>query len=297
MRNLSTRKRTPNDDILSVRRLDSSVIDKHTITVPEKASDPIIVWGDSVKRDLSILDEKTLKKCMKWPKSTTSRCHNCAYTFTGVPVPLPIHKDTLRNVYYCSGSFCSWQCAKSFNLRETSPAGRGNRNMYISILCYRLWVKLLNENDIEIKNNMKTYCSYRLEPAKSRSTLIEFGGDLTIEEYRKGFCGVLPPIEDIRKTSPLLNLRKIALVPFINTISSDNKTEEPVKKVDGEKGSFFRGTQRIETNRVAEFNNSFCDRLKKAKEDPTLMTRKKKRDDSNTLMSSMGIEIKKRSKM
>lgn len=293
MRNISERKRTSSDDVMAIRRQNSTVVDKNSITVPEKSSEPIIVWGDCVKRDFSLDDDHILKKCMEWPKSTTSRCHNCAHSFTGVPVPLPVHRDALRNVYYCTGNYCSWQCAKSFNLRETSPAGRGNRNMYISILSYRLWIKLIKDSP-DLKNNLKTYCQYRLDPALPRSTLKEFGGNLSIEEYRKGFSGVLPPIESIKETSPLLNLRKIAIVPFINTNVSE--TTQTVQKVESD-GSFFRGTQRIERNRVAEFNNSFCDRLKKAKEDPSLMRRKKKRDDSNTLMSSMGIEIKKRSKI
>lgn len=293
MRDILSRKRSSNDDIMSVRRQNTTIVDKDKITIPDKPETPIIVWGDSIERDFSLADDKILKKCMKWPKSTTNKCHNCAHPFTGVPVPLPIHRDSLRNVYYCSGTFCSWQCAKSFNLRETSPAGRGNRNMYISILSYRLWIKLLKD-DTETTESLKSYCDYRINPALPRSTLKDFGGNLEIDEYRKGFCGVIPPIEDIRKTSPLLNLRKIAIVPFINTNSSE--TTQTVEKVESE-GSFFRGTQRIETNRVQEFNNSFCDRLKKAKEDPTLMRRKKKRDDSNTLMSSMGIEIKKRSKI
>ncbi len=292
MRNISHRKRTSDDDIMTVRRQDTTTVDKDNIILPEKPSNPIIVWGDSIHRDLDLSDDKTIKRCMEWPKSTNNKCHNCAHSFTGIPVPLPIHRDSLRNVYYCSGNYCSWQCAKSFNLRETSPAGRGNRNMYISILSYRLWVKLLKE---EPENNikMKTYCDYRIDPARPRSTLKDFGGNLDIDEYRKGFCGVLPPVEDIMETSPLLNLRKIAIVPFINTNSSE--TTQTLEKVESE-GTFFRGTQRIETNRVQEFNNSFCDRLKKAKEDPTLMRRKKKRDDSNTLMSSMGIQINKRSK-
>ena len=226
---------------------------------------------------------------MKWPKNTDKKCHNCTYQFEGVPVPLPIYKDEMRNIYYCTGNFCSWQCSKAFNLRETSPAGRGNRNMYISILAYKMWVKILKDKP-EIHQNMRTFCVYKIDPARPRFELKDFGGNLTIEEYRKGFSGVLPPEKSIVETSPLLTLRKIAIVPFIDTNSV--KTSAPVKNT--EEDTTFRGVKRIETNRVQEFNNSFCERLRKAKVDPTLMKRRKTRDESNTLLSSMGIKIKKR---
>jgi len=227
---------------------------------------------------------------MKWPKKTDKKCHNCSYPFEGIPVPLPIHKDELRNIYYCSGNFCSWQCSKAFNMRETSPAGKGNRNMYISILAYKTWIKILKDTP-EIYDSVKSFCFYKIDPARPRFELQDFGGSLTIEEYREGFCGVLPPLSSIAETSPLITLRSMAVVPFIDT--DGVKATTTVKKTEQE--VTFKGIRRLETNRVQEFNNSFCERLKKARDDPTLMKRKKAPDDSNTLLSSMGIKIKKRS--
>lgn len=260
------------------------------MSIPTIQSEPLIVWGDSKNRRSISVNDEILKSCMMWPKHTDKKCHNCTYSFEGVPVPLPIHKDEMRNIYYCSGNFCSWQCSKAFNLRETSAAGRGNRNMYISILAYRMWVKILKDKP-DMHGKMKSFCYYKIDPARPRFELKDFGGNLTIEEYREGFCGVLPPEHLIIETSPLLTLRKMAVVPFIDT---DNvKSSVPVKKTDQD--IIFKGIKRIETNRVQEFNNSFCERLRKAKIDPTLMKRRKTRDDSNTLVSAMGIKIQKRS--
>lgn len=293
MRTIVHRKRTSDDDIKSIRRLSNADVTNTTVTIPEGPETPIVVWGSGYVTENTDL----IKHCLQWPISSDKRCHNCAHFFDGVPVPLPLSRDELRQVYFCEGKFCSWQCVKSFNMRETSPAGRGNRNMYIAVLAYKTWMKLKNPViDAETREKMRTYCNYRLNPAPPRSTLVEFGGKLSIDEYRKDFCGIVPPSEIIKQTSPFLNIRKMAVLPFIDTdtISSFSASKKSVQRIE-QTGSFL-GTRRIDTNREQEYNNSFVNRLKKAKLDPAIMTRKKKLDVSNTLLSSMGIEIKKRSR-
>lgn len=285
------RERTVEDDMDSVRHVSTVKVVDDIMSIPSPRREPLIIWGDSVKRESITINDDILKSCMKWPRNTTKKCHNCTYGFDGIPVPLPMHKDELRNIYYCTGNFCSWQCSKAFNLRETPSAGRGNRNMFISILAFKTWDKIL-KREPELQKKLKTYCDYKINPARPRTSLQDFGGDLTIEEYREGFSGVIPPEESIVETSPLLTLRKIAIVPFIDT--NTVRTSTPVKNTDQD--GLFRGTKRIETNRVQEFSNSFCERLKKAKADPNLMKRKKAPSDANTLVSSMGIKINKRSR-
>lgn len=170
--------------------------------------------------------------------------------------------------------------------------------MYIAVLAYKTWIKLKYVAvDAETSEKMKTYCKYRLDPAPPRSRLVEFGGNMSIEEYRKNFCGVVPPSDIIADTSPFLNIRRMAVLPFIDTDSAESSVRAPNKSVQhiDDAGSFL-GTKRIATNREQEFNNSFVDRLKRARLDPAIMRRKKQLDVSNTLLSTMGIEIKKRSR-
>ncbi len=296
---VSHRERSAEDDMRSVRNETSAVKsgDALSISIPLPREGPIVVWADSVQRASIRADDDVLRSCMEWPKSTEKKCHNCSHRFDGVPVPLPVYRDELRNIYHCSGNFCSWQCSKAFNNRETSPAGRGNRNMYISLLAYRLWVKMLRDKP-SLRDNARSFCSYRIEPARPRFDLRDFGGNLTIEEYREGFFGVLPPEDMIESANPLVTLRSLAVVPFIDTNiarePSAAATRKKKKNADGAGEGAFRGIKRIETDRVMEFSNSFCDRLKRARADPTLMRRKKARDESNTLLSSMGIKIRKR---
>ncbi|CAN0558112.1 unnamed protein product [Ectocarpus sp. 12 AP-2014] len=294
MRNILKRKRVEADDIKSIQRVANVNVIDNTITIPDIPETPIVVWGKLFRAD----DTDAVKACLQWPLSYDKRCHNCAHFFEGVPVPLPVSRDDLRHVYFCEGKFCSWQCAKSFNMRETSPAGRGNRNMYISVLAYKTWIKLKKGViDTKTKQKMKTYCDYRLHPAAPRAKLQEFGGEMSIEEYRKDFCGIIPPSEIIEKTSPFLNIRRMAVLPFIDTDSASSCPNVSRKSVQHiESMASFVGTKRIDTNREQEFNNSFVDRLKRARLDPAIMRRKKELDVSNTLLSSMGIEIKKRSR-
>jgi len=289
MRDIVTRDRTKKDDINAIRKICKVVDNEKEIIVPKPSSEPIVVWKDSITDNELATDDEIILKCLEWPISTKSRCHHCAYSFEGVPIPLPMHKDEVRNVYYCQGRFCSWQCAKGFNVRETDYSGRGNRNMYIAILAFRMWSKLKNEIPFDA-DKARTYCYRKIDIAPPRSTLIDFGGKKTIKEYRRGFCGIIPPSDLIAITSPFLTIKSMAIMPFIDTDNVANSSN--VKAIDSTPS--FMGTKQMDTNHVQVFNNSFCDRLKKAKTDPTLMKRKKKRDDSNTLLSSMGIQIKKR---
>ena len=297
MRTISQRKRTADDDILSVHRLPNAHVTSDRVTIPERPSGPIVVWGK--RRSVGRSDAASTGSCLKWPLSSAKRCHNCAHHFEGVPVPLPMSRDELRQVYFCEGNFCSWQCAKSFNMRETSPAGRGNRNMYIAVLAYKTWFKLRTQgrSTPTSLDKMRTYCNYRLDPAPPRSKLVEFGGDMTIEEYRKDFCGIVPPAKKIEETSSLLNIRQMNVLPFVDTttagpsLGAASSTSTDRKR---ETAGCFLGTRRLETNHVQEFNNSFVKKLREAKMDPDIMRRKKEMNVANTLLSTMGIEIKER---
>lgn len=289
MKRIIERERTVEDDIDSIRKISRVDNNENEIMIPKKPEEPIVVWKDSLTKDALSTNDDLLLMCLKWPTSTTSKCHNCAHKFDGIPIPLPMHKDEVRNIYYCQGKFCSWQCAKGFNMRETNQSGRGNRNMYISILAYKMWSKVKNEIPFDLQK-AKTYCYRKIDPAPPKSILIDFGGKVTITEYRKGFCGICPPLDLINKTSPFLTIKSMSIVPFVDT----DKLGKTTKVETIENAPTFMGTKQLDTNHVQAFNNSFCNRLKDAKKDPSLMRRKKKRDDSNTLLSSMGIKIKKR---
>ncbi|CAM9205512.1 unnamed protein product [Pylaiella littoralis] len=295
MRMISRRERVTADDVKSVQRRPNVEVTKSTLVIPDVPRSPIVMWGYYNRGGGS----EAIKSCLRWPSSSDARCHNCAHFFDGVPVPLPVSRDDLRKVYFCEGTFCSWQCAKSFNMRETSPAGRGNRNMYIALLAYKTWIKLVHADDADdgTRESLQTYCRHRLHPALPRSNLVEFGGHMSIEEYRTGFCGIVPPADVKNEIGPRPSPGITAVQSIVDADPCPAPRAPPKGLGAGARGRRSAGMRRIESKRDEVLNNDFCTRLKKARLDPALMVRKKEADVSNTLVFSMGIEIKKRSRV
>ena len=278
----SFRPRTTEDDIRSIQRL--KPVSGGGIPLPTKV--PIVSWDRPVtgqEGDFGSTEEDVLK-CISWPRSTTLLCHNCCYSFDGVPVPLPQSYDALRKVYHCRGNFCSWQCAKAYNNRQTPPSGRGNRNMYIALLAHRTWVKYRRKKLTRHQEEaMKTYATYCIQPSPPREVLQVFGGDMTIEEYRKDLFGIIPP-DEAEAGKPFLTIRRRLLLPFV----PENKGEETRTKP---------ATQKIDTSTAHKYSNAFCERLNRAQSGKSeLVKRKREADSKNTLFNTMGvvIETKKR---
>jgi len=80
---------------------------------------------------------------------------------------MPHKHDSRRNKFYTSGNFCSWSCMKSFAL-DKHGLTRG------SIIC---------GNIIMMRRKMYNQLG-SIKPAPNRFLLKEFGGDMTIEEFR-----------------------------------------------------------------------------------------------------------------
>jgi len=105
-------------------------------------------------------------------------CWYCCHHFEYAPVRLPYNK-ALRgglNYYHSMGVFCSWNCAKAYQLHTY----KGKVNYNISILANRVRHLLPGE-----KSNAKN--AHVLKTAPERNLLQMFGGNLSIEEFRSGF--------------------------------------------------------------------------------------------------------------
>lgn len=285
----TVRERVDNDDILNIKGVSCIVRNGKHYTIPERRKSPLVVWPrHEIKADGS---DANIKLCLQWPEKTDSLCHNCCHAFDTIPVPLPYKFDVKRQIYHCRGVFCSWQCAKSFNLRETPFAAKGNRCMYIALLARQMWTKY---NDEKLsKDVIRQYSYYSLDPAPPKTCLKAFGGSMDIEEYRKNFFGIIAP-SAAKAGPPYLTLYKKLSLPFLDL---DKVTDSSVlgKRTIGETMPQHQaGTKRINTSSVHQFNNAFCSVLKRAKDDPSLMRRKKEVDTENTLLSCMGISVKRK---
>ena len=95
-------------------------------------------------------------------------CWWCCHEFSGEVLSMPHKYDDRRNKFYTSGNFCSWSCMKSFAI-DKHGISRGG------IIC---------GNIIMMRKKMYNQLS-GIKPAPNRFRLKEFGGDLTIEQFRE----------------------------------------------------------------------------------------------------------------
>ena len=245
---------------------------------------------------------------LNWPLHTKSLCHNCCHAFSTVPVPLPQTYDAVKRIYYCRGFFCSWNCAKSYNLANTAVIGRGDRNAYISLLAYRLWVKYKSPPSDGRLSVLNRYSRYNITPSPPKECLKAFGGKVDIADYRSFFFGIIPP-DEATCGKPFLNIRETVakeamVLPFINLSLTSKpaslKTFSGVcvnSQVNTHRSPFIDTPGASRGVTLHKNANEFCERLNKATDsDSAMLKRKRKEFTKNTLMTSMGIVVEKKKK-
>lgn len=152
------------------------------IKIHDKEPDekPIFFEENTTKKDcllnLSSEDEEpviqkpTVKKksVITYNKETNkTRCYNCHNFFDNSPFYLPFDHCPVLDRYKIYGNFCSPNCVKTFCMNSTQFKSKQH-------LIGQFYRKLFGSE-------------FRIKPAPPFLTLKEYGGDLTIEEYRKTF--------------------------------------------------------------------------------------------------------------
>ena len=122
-----------------------------------------------------------------WPETTSIACWWCSYNFDNTPATLPIKYD--EGIYFVTGIFCSPECGASWNF---------NQNVSDSLIWKRY--SLLNMLYINMYKNV----NLNIKLAPSKELLEKFGGNLSIEEFRKScnnygrdFKLIMPPVKSI----------------------------------------------------------------------------------------------------
>lgn len=95
------------------------------------------------------------------------RCYHCHHNFNNKPFFLPIDYNSELNRFKVTGNFCSPNCVKTYALNSKIYQNR----IYLIGQMYR---KLYGPN-------------YTIKPAPPIQTLKEYGGKLSIEEFRANF--------------------------------------------------------------------------------------------------------------
>jgi hypothetical protein len=149
-------------------------------------------------------------------------CWWCCHDFNTTPLSCPLRYDDRRNKFYTSGNFCSWSCMKSYSIDHYGISKGG----------------LICGNIVMMRKKMFNQIGH-VKPAPKRFRLKEFGGDLSIEDFRKNNTvdTQLPKVIDaepkINNLIPLIsNTRKMDEIK--NAPSTNNalrlKRNKPLKR-------------------------------------------------------------------
>lgn len=119
-----------------------------------------------------------------YPRTTDIRCWWCTYNFTTVPCGIPF--NYIEGHYEVYGCFCSFNCALAY-LNQGKFDKKNEKLAYL----YLMYRKIFGKEPI-------------INPSPPKEILTEYGGNMTIEEYRE-LCNdtsitkniVLPPITGI----------------------------------------------------------------------------------------------------
>jgi hypothetical protein len=150
----------------------------------------------------------------------TTKCWWCKNTFDTPSVQLP--ENYYNETFYCIGNFCSYNCVKSYNL-DLNDSLLYKRESLIHLLYYL------------------TYSEYKnIKLAPHWLTLIDYGGTLTIEEFRdnttsntKEYLILHPPLisrqMQIEESYKINKLHEVH-IDKINKIYSEIDSEYIIKR-------------------------------------------------------------------
>lgn len=95
-------------------------------------------------------------------------CWWCCHDFTTAKLCLPFKHDERRNKFYTTGNFCSWSCMKAYAIDKYGLT-KG------SLIC---------GNIVMMRKQMFNQIGH-IKAAPNRQQLKEFGGPMTIEQFRE----------------------------------------------------------------------------------------------------------------
>ena len=96
-------------------------------------------------------------------------CWWCCHEIEGTSLQVPYKYDPMRNKFHTCGQFCSWSCMKTYVIEKYGANRCGVIMANVVVMRKKLYGTIGT-----------------IVRAPSRFSLKEFGGPLTIEEFRKG---------------------------------------------------------------------------------------------------------------
>ena len=120
--------------------------------------------GKKIIKHVTAAKTKHVKTCKNLLEKKGILCWHCAHPFKTNPVPAVSRHDSIHNSFTTYGYFCSWSCAKAYILENSTPRH--------SAMLHHFRLVTTGESD-------------PIHPAPARYALEAFGGDLTIQQFRK----------------------------------------------------------------------------------------------------------------
>jgi len=100
-----------------------------------------------------------------FPTSTNVKCFHCCHSFSNRPLPMPFTIN--NNRFHVKFVFCSWECMKTY----VAESNNSNKN-YIFSLIQQFYKSITGHTK-------------KINFAPPRMALSDFGGILSIDEFRK----------------------------------------------------------------------------------------------------------------
>lgn len=164
---------------------------------------------------LRVLEVRTILTPAPIERPIERLCWHCCHAWEGNSIPFPIRHDDKLGKFKVVGQFCSWQCVKGYNRDYVA-----NIRHSINDVNIRYYRKKLTGNTVPIS------------AAPPRAFLKAFGGQMTIDEFRRTSCSVSE-----------MGTWSDVLIP-INTTRFSKTTSEPKKMTD--------------ENRQVDFGDAVC---------------------------------------
>ena len=101
-----------------------------------------------------------------YPNKTNVLCYHCCHKFTTQPVSMPFLHE--KNRFYVKYVFCGWECMKTYNSVINSSTMNNNFS-----LIQKMYTEITGKTD-------------SISFAPHKCMLKDFGGNMTIKEFRNG---------------------------------------------------------------------------------------------------------------
>jgi hypothetical protein len=177
----------------------------------------------------------------EWPKNTKIHCFWCCHSFEGIPWAIPI--KYINNIFHVDGNFCSPECAAAYNFEQKD---------------YNMWERYMLLNLLYNKVHYPKYQKLKLAPP--RRMLLEYGGNMTINDFRKycqnyskDYIVNFPPMVSVPTIGEEVNLsehfrQKIVYMDKERVEEANKRYHENEKKLMEQNDSLFKCLDKIASN-------------------------------------------------